>query len=127
MFSHLTDFSRNRNAVGAVGFYIAYAAFVVVAGLLLSMLVSVFMPQYPFHELGVAAKGFAVLVCLTLSLLILQSKNLNTNVPLLLLSLCSAILAASTGVLFGLIIPAAFTLAKYPSARSTHKKKSRKR
>jgi hypothetical protein len=128
MFSHLTDFGRKRSPLGGVGFYLAYLVFVVVVGMALGLAIHTLMPNYSTHESALAATGFTVLVSLTLSLLIVQSKNLNTSIPLLLLSLCAAILAANGGALLGLIIPAAFSMIGGPGAgRRSPKKKSRKK
>jgi hypothetical protein len=127
MFSHLTDFSRKRSAAGAIGFYIAYVVFTLAFNMVLAFLIQTYMPAYPVRERGFILMGVVVFVSLTLSLLIIQSKNLNTSIPLLMLSLCSAVLAANGGAVLGLIIPAALSALSGPSAtRSAPKKKRRK-
>lgn len=126
MFSGLTNFGQKRTVVGAVGFYIAWFVFILIVGTFIGLGLHISMPQYSANEGRIIATGFASLVSLALSLFIIQAKNLNTSIPLLLLSLCAAILAANGGALLGLLIPS-FLSTLGGGTHKSHKKKSRKR
>jgi hypothetical protein len=126
MFSRLTDFSTNRSAIGALGFYISYFALTLIIGMIIGVGLSIFMPEYSMREGRVLATAFAMLICLALSLLILQGKKLNTSVPLIILALASTVFAGLGGAAFGLLIPTYLSVYN-GTKKSTPKKKTKRK
>ena len=104
-----------------LGFYISYLAFILIVGIIIGVLLNTFLPEYTTRDGGVISKAFIMLSCLTLSLLILQSKNLNRSVPLLIFALFSTVPAGLGGPALGLLVPTFLTI--YGGKEKATKKK----
>ncbi len=112
MFSHLTNLSYQRTRLEAIGFYIAYLVFVMLASALAGALLVILLGinSQDAYNFGLrTGNAIAVVVTMGLSLLILKAKGLLNHFGLILLALCSGLIAAFIGSLGGLILAAYLT------------------
>ena len=103
MFKKLTHFAYKRTKKEALGFYLAYFLFIVLAASLAGGMHRIVTGKNDI--LGAMGAGVltAVVIVLTLSFLILMRKKLMGSFGLLLLSIFAGILAFAAGGLLGLI------------------------
>jgi hypothetical protein len=113
MFKKLTDFKYRRKAKEAFGFYIAYLILVVLLGSLVAGLLGSLITAIQGFEGGVKVISLVSIVsCVTLSYLIIKSKNLTNKFGPILLVVLSGVLAIGGGGLLGLIPTAFLTMKK---------------
>lgn len=109
MFRNLTNFSYQRSAKEAVGFYLAYLLLSAIGNVFLSGVLGVATQDY-FFDFQYGSKAgnlLAIVISFGTSIVILKSKKLLGSFSLILLALVSGIMAVFVGGLGGLI-PAAY-------------------
>jgi len=117
MFNNLTNFSYKRNWKEAIGFYLAYMLLALILGIIL---VIIFVPAVlsgtitinnytNYAPLTEFASYFSCIYCAIISALLLAQKRLLKNLGYVLLALLGIFLGVSSGLFFGLIIPAYMT------------------
>jgi drug/metabolite transporter (DMT)-like permease len=116
VFNNLTNFSYQRSASEAVGFYIAYfIAIVFVAAIVGGVAGALNInAELSFQHGLVLGNILAAIACLGLALIIVVHKRLLTNVWCMLLVLLTAVLAFVGGALAGLI-PVAYLTTRLRS------------
>jgi hypothetical protein len=103
MFEQITEFGYKRDLAQVVGFYIAYLVMGILAIFIVGALYVLIIPSTTF-ETGVRLGTFAaIIICIVLSILIIQKKKLMSNLGYILLALIAGILAFIGGMLLGLI------------------------
>jgi len=126
MFKKLTDFSYTRSGKEALGFYLAYFVFAILASMVVSGIFSILVP-IRFGEAyytGVRVGTFvSVLSSLTIAYLIVVKKNLSNNFGYILLTLLAGVSAFLGGGLLGMIIPALLTTKGTKGAKAVSKTK----
>jgi hypothetical protein len=106
MFRSLTDFSRPRSPLEALGFYLFYLLVSLLAGALIGGLAALLSPGQSFEAGTRAGALLAVLLSLALSSLLLSQRGLLAHPGYLVIALVSAVAALFGGGLLGLIGPA---------------------
>lgn len=104
MFNNLLNLSYRRNRKEAVGLYIAYLIIIMLGSMVFSGLLGLATGNENSFEFGLRIGNIiAIITSLSLSFLILKSKNLMGNFFYILLSLLSGLLAYFGGGILGLI------------------------
>lgn len=114
MFKDLTNLKLRRTGKEALGFYIAYLVFTILAAVIVSGVLGAFSGNGAQFSVG-SDTLTGIVVCLVLSYLIVKKKKLTSNFANLLLILLSGALAYYGGGLLGLI-PVAYLTTK-PSSK----------
>ena len=114
MFKKLTDFKYHRKTNEAIGFYLAYLLFVIVASGALGAFAGTFMGNgHGAYRQGLRiGTMIAMLTSCGLSFTILHYKKRLNNLGYIILACLSLLLASLGGAVLGLIIPAYFTTRK---------------
>lgn len=117
MFKKLTDFKYRRKPKEAFGFYIAYLILIVLLGALAAGFLGAIITSVQGFEGGVKVGSLvSIISCVTLSFLVIKSKNLTGKFGPILLVVLSGVLAIGGGGLLGLI-PTAFLTMKQVSKK----------
>ncbi|OGZ97511.1 MAG: hypothetical protein A2676_01185 [Candidatus Sungbacteria bacterium RIFCSPHIGHO2_01_FULL_51_22] len=113
MFKHLTEFSYQRTAKEAFGFYLAYLVIIILLGMLSGGIAGVAVgPTDNDFDMGVRiGTVFAILASLILTTLVVYKKKLHQNFLYVLLVIVAGGLAILGGGILGLI-PAAYLTTK---------------
>jgi len=109
MFKNLLNFSYRRNVKEAIGFYIAYVVISALGTIVISAILSLATGNESDVEFHLRiAIIIAIITTLSLSFLILKSKNLLGNFFYIILLLLSVLLLVYFGGVFLGLIPVSF-------------------
>jgi hypothetical protein len=99
------DFAYKRNAIQAVGFYLAHLVILMLLGVISVICLMVLLGKTTFsYEFAILALVLAVIYSVTITVLIINQKRL--SYLYYLLAVLSGILSFFSGAILGLIIPA---------------------
>jgi hypothetical protein len=118
MFQSLTDFSYQRSALQAVGFYIVYLILTIILGAIAGVVFGISTSNLGSDIGQKVGMITAILVVLTLSFRIIQAKKLLNKYFYVGLAVLSAVVAFLGGGLLGLIITAYLTTLSAPKNKS---------
>ncbi len=128
MFNRLTDLGYTRSGKESLGFYLAYLLVIIIIGTLASAVFGNFVhPHHAFYTGAKIGTLTAIIICITLSYLIIGQKKLTGKFSYILLTLLSGILAMIGGGILGLIVPAYLSTKGTKSVKKAAPKKKGKK